>query len=96
MVAVPNCCVAAAVRLLPLLLCPVCAAACDAAAAAGGGGGKAKEAEEARIDMLDICVGKIVSVQQHPNAGEWGVAGLCGGSVAIAADTLQSHRPHKT
>ncbi|WIA41370.1 hypothetical protein OEZ86_004962 [Tetradesmus obliquus] len=27
-----------------------------------------KEAEEPRIDMLDIRVGKIVSVQQHPNA----------------------------
>jgi hypothetical protein len=27
-----------------------------------------KEAEEARIDMLDIRVGQIVSVQQHPNA----------------------------
>ncbi|KAF8056858.1 Aimp1 [Scenedesmus sp. PABB004] len=39
-----------------------------AAAAAAGGGGKQKEAEEARIDMLDIRVGTIVSVQQHPNA----------------------------
>jgi tRNA-binding EMAP/Myf-like protein len=27
-----------------------------------------KEAEEPRIDMLDIRVGRIVSVQQHPNA----------------------------
>jgi len=41
--------------------------AAGAAAAAGGGGG-GKEAEEARIDMLDIRVGQIVAVQQHPNA----------------------------
>eukprot|EP00775_Hariotina_reticulata_P007753 gene7753-7952_t len=32
--------------------------------AVGGG----KEAEEPRIDMLDIRVGQIVAVQQHPNA----------------------------
>lgn len=40
-----------------------------AATAGGGGGGKAKkEEEEARIDMLDIRVGQIVKVDQHPNA----------------------------
>jgi aminoacyl tRNA synthase complex-interacting multifunctional protein 1 len=35
-----------------------------AAAAAGG----KKVAEEPRIDMIDIRVGKIVKIQQHPNA----------------------------
>lgn len=49
----------------PHLRC-VCAMFACAAAAGGKGGGK--EADEPRIDMLDIRVGKIVSVQQHPNA----------------------------
>jgi tRNA-binding EMAP/Myf-like protein len=39
-----------------------------APAAAGGAKGGGKEADEPRIDMLDIRVGRIVSVQQHPNA----------------------------
>lgn len=51
-------------------MCPVAFLLCVAAAAAGGKAGK--EAEEPRIDMLDIRVGKIVSVKQHPNAGTLG------------------------
>lgn len=42
----------------------------QAAAGGKGGGSSGKDAEEPRVDMLDIRVGKIVSVQQHPNAGE--------------------------
>eukprot|EP00879_Flechtneria_rotunda_P016430 GHRR01017194.1.p1 GENE.GHRR01017194.1~~GHRR01017194.1.p1 ORF type:complete len:396 (+),score=148.00 GHRR01017194.1:73-1260(+) len=40
----------------------------DKGGAATAGSKAGKEAEEARIDMLDIRVGQIVSVQQHPNA----------------------------
>lgn len=59
---------------------------CLVAAAAAGGKGN-KEAEETRIDMLDIRVGKIVSVQQHPNAGEQkhDYAQALGAAAAIAA-----------
>jgi len=55
-----------------LLLACACVAFLLCVAAAAAGGKAAKESEEPRIDMLDIRVGKIVSVQQHPNAGALG------------------------